>query len=188
MISFLHGTIQSIGSKTVILNVHEVGYLVAIPKKEMEVMRPGEELSLYIHTHVREDDITLFGFRTLAQWEFFRMLLSVSGVGPKTALEILNVPLDQARSAILKRNLPFFVGIPGIGKKTAERICIDLEGKIPAAFISEAGDLRPSINEEIFQALITIGFSRNQVTEGLKKIPPEISAEKDIIEFFIKNQ
>lgn len=188
MIAYLSGKIQSKQERTLVLVVNGTGYLVYVTRGLLEKISEGEDLNLHIHTQVREDDISLYGFYTQAEWEFFRLLLTVSGIGPKSALEILNAPLPRVRQAISKKDVAFLTQIPGIGRKSAERIMIDLEGKIKEELISEES-LGSSFNarEDLVAALVSLGYSRQQVTQGLKKIPREVESEEAIIKYFLQN-
>jgi Holliday junction DNA helicase RuvA len=171
-----------------VLDVNNVGYLVSAPRGFLEKKTLGEEIDLHIHTHVREDAISLYGFSTQEEWQLFELLLTVSGVGPRSALEILNAPLTRVRHAIAKKDSAFLTQIPGIGKKTAERIIIDLEGKIKEELlVEETGNASLDRREDLIAALISLGYSRQQVTSGLKKIPQEIENEEAVIKYFLQN-
>lgn len=188
MIAFLSGKVIGKQERTIVLNVNGIGYLVHVARGAAEKINEGSELSLYIHTHVREDDISLFGFGSREEWGFFKLLLTVSGVGPKSALEILNAPIDRIKQAIVKKDTAPLTQIPGIGKKTAERIIVDLQGKIKEELIYEKiedGDV--PVREDIMHALIALGYHRNQVIHGLKKIPVEIDSEEAIIKYFLQH-
>lgn len=186
MIAHLSGQIQYKQNKAVIVDVNGVGYLVRLTQSFLEKISEGEEIKLHIHTHVREDDISLYGFSTADEWMFFELLLTVSGVGPKSALEILNAPIAKVKQAIAKKDAAYLTRIPGIGKKTAERIIVDLQVKIKEQEIEEEAGRREE-SEDIIQALVAFGYSRQQVTQGLKKIPPEVSGEESIIKYFLQN-
>lgn len=185
MISFLSGKIQSKHKKNIVLNVNGVGYLVHVPRNFLEKLVEGDPCTLSIHTHVREDELSLFGFGTKEEWQFFQLLLKVSGVGPKSALEIINAPLAKLRHAIAKKESAFLTQIPGIGTKTAERIIIDLQGKVKEELMEE--DSSTTGREDIVQALVALGYHRHHVLEGLKKVPLELSDEESIIKYFLKN-
>lgn len=185
MIASLCGIILAKQEKSLILKVNGVGYLVWTTREFLEKTKEGEEGSFFIHTQVREDDISLYGFSSLEQWQFFRLLLTVSGVGPKLALEILNAPLSRVRQAIAKKDAVFLTHIPGIGKKTAERIIVDLQGKVKEELMEES--TTRGNQEDIIQALISLGYQRQKVIEGLKKIPLEITREETIIKYFLQN-
>ena len=139
MIAFIEGTILAKHERSAVINVNGIGYLVFIPRPLLESINEGGEMQLFIHTNVREDDISLYGFPAQDQWQMFKLLLSVSGVGPKSAMEILSAPLQKIAQAIAKKDGAFLTRIPGIGKKTAERIIIDLEGKVKTELMEDDG-------------------------------------------------
>lgn len=186
MIAYLSGKIAGKYEKTVVVDVNGVGYCVRAARGLIEKIQIGQQAELHIHTHVREDDISLYGFLSREELQFFEMLLSVSGVGPKLALEILNSPMAKVRQAIAKREAAYLTQIPGIGKKTAERIIVDLQGKIEKNFLQD-GFNKPVGNEDIVQALISLGYHRQQVLQGLKEVPSEVADAEAIIKYFLQN-
>lgn len=191
MIAYLAGTVLSKSERNIVLNVNGVGYAVNVSRNLSEKTVEGQDIALHIYTNVREDDISLFGFLTAAEWEFFKLLLSVSGVGPKSALEILNSPISQMKQAIAKRDALVLTKVPGIGKKTAERISVDLAGKIKEDILSENSSVvlgsDVNVSEEIIHALVSLGYHRTQVVQGLKRVPAEIAGEEAIIKYFLQN-
>lgn len=188
MIASLTGKVTSKQERTLILDVGGVGYLVHTPRGLLEKTQLEHNLSLCVYTNVREDDISLYGFETLEEWSFFRLLLTVSGVGPKSALEILNAPLPRVKNAIAKKDTGFLTNIPGIGKKTAERIIVDLQGKVQESLLEDFTEESASISEDIVQALVELGYSRHHVIDGLKKIPADIEGEEAVIKYFLQHR
>lgn len=187
MIAYLTGTIQKKLKTAIILNVGEVGYLVSITQTFMAEHEVDENAELYIHTAVREDDISLYGFATFDELETFKLLISVSGVGPKSGLEILNNPLSSIKYAISKGDSGLLVKTKGIGKKTAERIVIDLKEKISATDKPENYETPSEINEDAVGALINLGYRKHQIVQKLKKMPSDITEPEDIIKYFLQN-
>ncbi len=185
MISYLEGNIQKKLEKAVIVNVNGVGYLVQVP--ETVLTEAENEISLYIHTHVREDDISLFGFPTLAELKFFKQLISVSGIGPKTGLEFLNIDPSLIKSAILNGDIAVLSRTPGIGKKTAERMILELKNKIDPTDIREHQPITAAIDEDALEALISLGYSRGQVYRILGKANAEFESTEDCIKYFLQN-
>ncbi|MBI2453693.1 Holliday junction branch migration protein RuvA [Candidatus Peregrinibacteria bacterium] len=187
MFASLSGTVLSKQDRTLILDIHGVGYMLNVARSSLENISVGESLRFFVHTNVREDDISLYGFRTEQEWQLFRLLL----VGPKSAREILNAPIGRVRQAIAAKDVAFLTSIRGIGRKTAERIMIDLEGKVKeeisleSAAGSESG-AQPA-KEDLIDALVSLGYQRQRVLEGLKKIPREISGDEAIIKYFLQN-
>ncbi|MBI3954669.1 Holliday junction branch migration protein RuvA [Candidatus Collierbacteria bacterium] len=165
MIGFLSGQIIAAKFGEVLLNVNGVGYKVMVPTN---LSPKSGNLSLYIHTHVREDALVLFGFSTKADLDLFELLIGVSGVGPKSALAILSAAGELAvRQAIEEGNLSFFSAIPGIGKKSAQKILLDLRPKLGRKDF----DLDKLENDsELVQALVSLGFKAGEISPILTKI------------------
>lgn len=188
MIGYLRGNILTKRERTIVITVDNVGYEVYVPSTFTEKINLGDAIELYIHTNVREDDISLFGVSTEREMRLFRLLISVSGVGPRTALEMLNASVEDIQNAIAHKDTGFLTRLPGIGKKTAERICVDLSTKImelgPAALNYKTVN-HP--NDELINALIALGYKRSHVVQGLKKIPQEITNEEAIIKYFLQH-
>jgi len=187
MIGYLEGTVQKKIDSNIIIKCNGVGYLVYISKILSSEIEENDQISLYIHTAVNEDDIRLFGFQEIEGMKMFKLLISVSGVGPKTALEIMNNPLPSLKFAISTGDLSLLVNTKGIGKKTAERILIDLKGKI--VFTEKPGEYvtYKDIDEDAVVALSNLGYRRHQILEKLKNMPKEINKTEDIIRYFLQN-
>lgn len=190
MIGYLQGTIQKKLGKNIILNTGNVGYVVNLPAPLLEKCHEGKLLELYIYTKVREDDISLYGFTKTEDLEFFRTVLNVNGVGPKTALEILSQDIDKTKAAILSNNILFLSKIPGIGKKTAERIIVELKNKLDwVDSMRLHGDLEDgeTSNEEAVEALVGLGYQRFEIMKILKKMPAGMTTTEEIVTYFLKN-
>ncbi|MDX9971332.1 MAG: Holliday junction branch migration protein RuvA [Candidatus Gracilibacteria bacterium] len=192
MIAYLKGKILSISEKSLILETNGVGYKVKTAKKILNRLTLNEEISLFIHSHIKEDAFDLYGFENEKEIDFFELLLSVKGIGPRTGLEIMNEEMSDIKNAILSKDSKFISKIPGIGKKSAERIILELENKIE---VDESLFKKPVVKsnnntdekfEDIIFALTKMGFSRNQVVNGLSKIPKEIQKEEEIISRFLR--
>lgn len=163
------------------VDVGGVGYSV-VPSASVrgKNFSNGSSLSLYIHTHVRENELKLFGFSTLEERRIFELLLSVSGVGPKTALAIVSAGGPQeVRRAIGIADVDHFTSIPGVGKKTSQRIIVDLKSKIGGI-----GELDLSSDKsgstELFAALKSMGFRSEEIKEAVKKVDREQGLEDQI--------
>ncbi|MFC1599753.1 Holliday junction branch migration protein RuvA [Patescibacteria group bacterium] len=187
MIAYLTGTIQKKLPTAIILNAGEIGYLVSVTQTFLAEHEADDAIELYIHTAVREDDISLYGFASYEELETFKLLISVSGVGPKSGLEILNNPISSIKFAISKGDVDLIVKTKGIGKKTAERIVIDLKEKIGATDKPENYETPSDINEDAIGALINLGYRKHQIVQKLKKMPSEIKEPEDIIKYFLQN-
>jgi Holliday junction DNA helicase RuvA len=168
MISHLRGRLLEKQPNRVTIDVQGVGYDVLVPLSTFYGLADlGEETSLRIHTHVREDALLLYGFATRLELQLFERLISVSGIGPKLALAVLSgiEPNDLVR-AIKQNDIARLTGIPGIGKKTAERIGLELKDKLAAllpsepAFAAGAASAGDSLRTDVLSALINLGYHR----------------------------
>ena len=184
MIAHLQGKILKTTDKGIILSTGAVGYFVYLSENDYQ---EGQEVALFTHHHVKEDHSDLFGFKTYEDLQFFQQLLSVSGVGPKLALDILSVPQDQVKGAILHEDEAFICKIPGIGKKTAKRIIIDLKDKIEALETRPYQGLQNDPHPDATDALVKLGYNRKDIEQILQTLPAEITAAEDIITYFLKN-
>ena len=175
MIALLSGKIAYKSPDHIILDVHGVGYRVQIPfSTYYELPEEGGVASLHIHTNVREDAILLYGFRTRLEKNFFQLLISVSGVGPKLARDILsNIQSGQLAQALSQSDLNKLSTIPGIGKKTAERLVLELKDKVGKLDLSSlpATDIREipnvDVEEDVISALINLGYKEPPVRKAL---------------------
>lgn len=180
MIAFLEGTVQSIGQDHLILLTQGVGYQVFVTRLTLEALPPpGTTLKLHTHLVVREDSHQLYGFKNFSEKSFFLKLIQVNSVGPKLALTILSgLPVSDLADAIYKEDLVRLTAIPGVGKKTAERLVVDLKDKI-FDFNSETGRVSSkepskepvSVSEEALSALTNLGYSRQEALKALQSIP-----------------
>jgi len=171
-----------------ILASGEIGYLVYSAAPLLEKIREKDQLELYIHTRVREDDISLYGFETFAELEFFRTLMGVNGIGPKLALEILALNPEKVKFAITQGDILFLSKISGIGKKTAERMIVELKNKIDFTdFSNLRGSLQISENINAIAALENLGYQKFEITRVLKSMPDNIIETTNIITYFLQN-
>ena len=173
MISHLQGKIILIKEKFIILDVNQVGYKVFLSKRVFsKIPEINKNLEVFCFLNVRENSLDLYGFLDFKELEFFEILNSISGVGPKAALEISSLgPLDNIKEKILARDEKIFEGIPGIGKKKAMKIILELSGKIKE--ISQKRKIPPKI-DETEEALVNLGFSRQRAKEAILRVPKEI--------------
>lgn len=170
MIGKLQGVVDYIGDGFVILMAGPVGYKVFTP----DTLSPRETVALWIETVVREDSIRLFGFKTLAAQNLFVQLTGVSGVGPKGALSILNtLPADTLMSAIATGDAKTITAAPGVGKKVAEKIIIELKSKVANSafdFTTNDGDAGGSALPDLLAALESLGYRRLDIVEMAQKL------------------
>ena len=164
MIAHLRGTVLAKHPNQAIVETHGVGYDVAISVPTFsEMPAAGAEVALHIHTHVREDALSLYGFLRLAEKQLFEKLLTVSGIGPTLAIKILSgMAADEMTGAIRGGDLARLTRIPGIGKKTAERMVLELRDKLPA-MVGTPATAVPVMNateEDVLSALVNLGYQR----------------------------
>ena len=189
MIAYIKGIVTHRLVEAVYVNVHDVGYRVYVPSSVQSHLQVGEETCLYTYTNVREDAIHLYGFLTIEDYELFLMLISVSGVGPKLGLGILSaISPDQFVGLIISGDTKGLQKLPGIGKKSAERLVLELKDKIESLGI--AGTFTPSgtisalvkapvgVTEEVVEALMALGYSAQEVQpvvqdvyDGTQEVP-----------------
>jgi Holliday junction DNA helicase RuvA len=163
MIAHLRGTLLAKRPNQAIVETHGVGYDVSISVPTFtEMPAAGADVALHIHTHVREDALSLYGFLRLAEKQLFEKLLTVSGIGPTLAIKILSgMPADEMVGAIRRGDLARLTRIPGIGRKTAERMVLELRDKLPAAGTSEMSTPQASpVEEDVISALVNLGYPR----------------------------
>ena len=164
MIAHLRGRILDKQPNRIVVDVNGVGYDVFVPLSTFYgLAEPGGEVTLRIHTHVREDAFLLYGFVTELEQQLFERLISVSGIGPKLALAVLSgiEPPDLLR-AIERADLARLTAIPGVGKKTSERIVLELKDRLPKAPLAAPGTppAEPSLRDDVLSALMNLGYHR----------------------------
>ncbi|MBU1200354.1 Holliday junction branch migration protein RuvA [Patescibacteria group bacterium] len=173
MIGFLSGQIIHSKNGSIILNVNGVGYQVFTIK---HIKPTNSKTNLFIYTHVKEDEISLFGFETQDELELFKNLISVSGVGPKIGLSILASGTDKdIVSAVKNSSVDFFSTVPGIGKKTAQKLIIDLKSKLD----NSSADLTMlEQDSSLVEGLMGLGFAKKEI----QKIAPKIKPNLELVE------
>ena len=172
MIARLFGRIADKQPNRVIVDVGGVGYDVQVPLSTYYVASDvGGEMALRIHTHVREDQIALYGFATDLELTMFEKLIAVSGIGPKVALAVLSgiEPRDLV-GAIQRNDLARLTAIPGVGKKTAERICVELRDRLPKAIEASPASPHDSLREDLVSALANLGYHRQSIDRVLDQL------------------
>ena len=185
MISFLEGTIEFKGAKFVVIKTDGgVGYKVFCSEETLnKIPEKGGEVNLWTHLYVREDALDLYGFLHRAEMELFETLIGISGIGPKGALGVLNIaPVDTIKKAIAAGDTSYLTRVSGIGKKTAEKIVLELRDKMAGKGIEVDA---PELKEEAdaLEALVSLGYSQREAREALQTVPREIaSAEKRVKE------
>jgi Holliday junction DNA helicase RuvA len=175
MIGQLRGRLAEKRSNHVLVDVGGVGYLVQIPLSTFAALGDlHSEVTLLIHTHVREDQLALYGFLTTREKHLFELLLSVSGVGPVLALKILSgMSVEEIVPAVRRGDVAQLVRIPGVGKKTAERVVLELRDKLAAADVAAPppASQRSELEADVLSALLNLGYERRdaeRAIEGLR--------------------
>lgn len=183
MIGSLLGKITDIDSRQVILEVGGVGYLVTVVDQTKFIL--GKEVKVFTHTHVREDELTLFGFPDKKSLKIFRLLISVSGVGPKMAMNILaKGSAATIQTAVATADVAFFTSVSGIGKKNGQRIIVDLKSKMGSVADLDLSEPEPGV-DEVFDGLVAMGFEPARVKKVLDTLDPS-TAESQRIKQAIK--
>ena len=187
MIGMLKGTLALRNDPYVIVDVHGVGYKVYITSQLFPSLTLGQELTVFTHTHVREDALELFGFPTAEDLKLFELLIDVNGIGPKTAVGVFAVgSRNEIVGAIAQANVDFFTGVPRLGKKNAQKIIIELKNKIGG---KEELDLREETSDielETIAALEGIGFSEREARLALKAIEGKGTTVQEKVKFALK--
>jgi len=187
MIGYLQGQVIAKHKNAITLLCGQVGYDVHLTTPVLESLENGQDKAFFIYTKVREDDLSLFGFEKQSELDFFKLVLSVNGVGPKTALEILSSDIEKVKNAIMQENAAFLSKVPGIGKKTAERIILDLKSKVQPESYQELALQQDQDLEEVIAALMGLGYQRNEVYRVLKASPTELTTTEEKVTFFLRN-
>jgi Holliday junction DNA helicase RuvA len=178
MIALLTGKLAHKSPDFIILDVNGVGYRVQIPFSTYYALpEGGDSVSLHIYTNVKEDAINLYGFRTMEEKEMFQLLISISGVGPKLGNGILsNIGAEELCQALVNGDLARLAAIPGIGKKTAERLVLELREKVrklgtfPAAPATATAGYGQDVHDDVLSALVNLGYKESLVEKVLGEI------------------
>ena len=169
MIGQLTGKPSSYTSDSLIINVRGVGYQVFLPSSLHQRLLQKHKVTLFIHTHVRDDTLDLYGFPSLESLNLFQLIINISGIGPKIAIALIDHGVEAITSAVAKADIDFFTAIPRLGKKNAQKIIIELKPKLGDL---EALDLigETSETKQAIEALISLGFTQKQAKQALKQV------------------
>jgi Holliday junction DNA helicase RuvA len=186
MIGYISGSIISVQEKNIIVDTGGIGYKVFVTPTFIQTVSVGSEVSLWIYTAVREDTLDLFGFESLAIQEIFELLINVSGIGPKSALGILSVAdTNSLIHAIKNENVAYLTQVSGIGKKTAEKIVLELKDKVEKLALEyhyeESGHMR-----DVIDALLSMGYHERAVRTTLASLETESQTTSEIIRDALK--
>ena len=187
MISYIQGIVAEVSEKKVVVDVNGIGFGISVSDRDVQQMPPvGQQVRVYTYMSVREDDISLFGFLRKDELEIYRMLINVSGIGPKGGLSILSVlSADDLRLAVLSDDAKAISRAPGIGNKMAQKVILDLKDKMklsdvldhfgddqqPAVAAGPAGDDANQLRNEVTQALTALGYSASEALRAVRSVP-----------------
>lgn len=199
MISFVRGELTAMEKDKVIVDVQGIGYGIYMPEQSMQLLGPvGSEVKLHTYLNVREDAMQLFGFLTRDDLEVFKLVIGVSGIGPKGGLNILScLPADELRYAVLSGDTKAICRAPGIGKKTAEKLIIELKDKMDMEQVLEsfaAGVSAPvsgasgnALQTEAVQALIALGYGNAESLRAVRQTGDRYETVEEILKEALKN-
>jgi Holliday junction DNA helicase RuvA len=178
VIAKISGKIAFFRDNYVVVDVTRVGYKIFVTDFAMGKIAGKEEVELYTHTYVREDTLSLYGFLSLDELEMFELLISISGIGPKAGIGILSIAEPKTiRTAVISGDSSILTRVSGVGKKTAERVILELKNRIAELPGEDQGAARA--DSEAIEALTSLGYSVSQAREALKNVPEKI---KDVSE------
>ncbi|QWD74080.1 Holliday junction branch migration protein RuvA [Polynucleobacter sp. TSB-Sco08W16] len=183
MIGRIQGILVSVHPPRLLVDCQGIGYEIDVPMSTLyQLPQAGQKITLLTHFQVREDAQQLFGFATETEREAFRQLIKISGVGSRTALAVLSgMSVNELAQAIALQEAGRLTQVPGIGKKTAERLCLELKGKLaPDLGIATDKPQALDANSEVLQALLALGYSEKEALLALKQIPPDTSVSDGI--------
>ena len=186
MIGYIEGKTLAVDGKMVVVDVNGIGYRIFSTPEVLEALRPkaGEDIALWTHLSVRETALELFGFLRKEDRDFFELLITVPGIGPRSALAILSVSsIELLTSAITSRDTDYLTKISGIGRKTADKIVIELEGKI---IESSGGHIGLRDEADALEGLKSLGYPEREVRQTLKKIPQSVVGTSERIREALK--
>ena len=184
MIAGLHGKLQSVGSEWAIIDVGGISFQVYMPTSTLSTLGVvGEEVQLHTHLHLREDNATLYGFGSADELRLFQTLIGVSGLGPRLALAMLStMNVEKLTMAIATGSIDLLTVVPGIGKKMANRLILELREKIGAGWITTSAAQLAQENTEVLAALTSLGYSVSEANRAVATLPPSstLSLEEKI--------
>ncbi|MEI8060855.1 MAG: Holliday junction branch migration protein RuvA [Candidatus Berkelbacteria bacterium] len=185
MIAYLKGKIITSRPGFIILEVSGVGYKVAV-SPQVNFLENRKEYELFIHHHIKEDASDLYGFEKFEELELFEKLLSVNGVGPKAAMTIISMaPTEKIIEAIISEDSSFFQSAPGVGKKVAIKIILDLKSKI--SNLKYTGNIGGGAHQDVYDGLETLGYKKQEIDKIIGKIPEELKSSEEKIRWMLKN-
>lgn len=186
MIATLKGEVEHKDLGHLVLDVNGVGYKVSVTTETALDIKEGASILLWTHLAVRETSLELFGFLDKETLNAFELLITISGIGPKTALGILNVATPETlRQAVVNRDTTYLTRVSGIGKKNAEKIVMELKDKLKVTEKDRGVDMRSE--GDALEALVSLGYSERDAREALKKVPKEVLGASERVKAALKN-
>jgi len=178
MISFLRGKVLNKGRGFIIIEVNNIGYKIFVSQTVYTELEIGQEIEFYIHQYVRQDSLDLYGFKSLEELELFELLLSITGIGPRSALSVLTIAsVENIKESIIRGDSSLLTKVSGIGRKTAERVILELREKISdqeLAIRNRTSGTRMVRGDEI-DALMALGYSLQQARDALRQVDESIN-------------
>ena len=187
MIAYITGDIVGVRDGAVIVNVGGVGYKVSVTAYTLGKVSGGEDtISFHIYTHVREDVLALYGFIEEEELKMFELLISVSGIGPKAALSILSIAdVIALQTAIVNEDSTILTRVSGIGKKTADRVVLELKNKV--ASVGEVSQKQSSSNSDAMEALLAMGYNMSDARDALKMVSDDVDDVGERVKLALKS-
>jgi holliday junction DNA helicase RuvA len=186
MIGKITGKIDLIRDNYVIVDVGGVGYKIQATEVTLGKISKQQEAEFFVHTHVREDQLGLFGFLSMEELEMFELLISISGIGPKAALGILTIATPKAiKTAIVKEDPSILTRVSGVGKKTAERVILELQSKVDE--MPEIDKQEAQMDQDVIEALMTMGYNIAEAREATKAVPQDRRDVSERIKLALKS-
>jgi Holliday junction DNA helicase RuvA len=175
MIASLEGKVESVGGEGAVINVGGVGFKVFMPTSDIAAMgKPGQQVKVYTHLHVREDNLSLYGFNSVEGLWIFETLIGVTGLGPKLSLALLSaLSPEQITTAIATSSVEMLDMVPGVGKKVAHRIILELKEKIGAGWIITPATQIAQENTDVLAALTALGYSAGEAVKAVAALPDD---------------
>lgn len=180
MIGLLVGSVFQAKQNPMILMVGGVGYSVSVPQGLLSKIKPADKLTLYTQTYAREDTLELFGFARPEELRLFELLQTVPGIGPRTALLVIDRGVDAIKNAVSQSDVEFFMAVPRLGRKNSQKIIIELKSKLGSTADLDLTQEESSDTKQIIAALSSMGFDRRETREAVKRLPSEGSLEQKI--------
>lgn len=189
MIGFISGTVKAVRKNYILLATDFVGYKVFVIPQLLLNSQPNSKISFYTYTYVREDQLALFGFSTLPELDFFELLLTVSGIGPKVAMSIMSIAdLDMIKSGIANGDAAVFTKVSGVGRKTADRLIMELKDKIGETSLA-AEEFREisQTHADAMDVLLALGYSRSEARKALNEVPKDVIHSEEKIKLALRS-